>query len=53
LLVFFVALLHFWIMGRPLSASIGAPLTTMILAAATLVGAWIGWRYKAGKPALR
>jgi len=52
LLVLFVALLHFWIMGRPLSASIGAPLTTMMLAAAALVGAWIGWRYKAGKPAL-
>ena len=53
LLVLLVALLHFWLMGRPLSASIGAPLTTMILGAAALAGAWIGWRYKAGKPALR
>ena len=53
LLVLFVALMHFWVMGRPLSASIGAPLTTMILAAAALAGAWIGWRYKAGKPTPR
>jgi hypothetical protein len=53
LLVLLVALMHFWVMGRPLSASIGAPLTTMILAAAALAGAWIGWRYKAGKPTPR
>jgi hypothetical protein len=52
-LVLLIALLHYWVMGRPLSASIGAPLTTLIIIASALVGAWLGWRYKAGKPMLR
>jgi hypothetical protein len=53
LLVLLVALLHFWVMGRPLSASIGGPLTTLLLFAAALAGALIGWRYRARRPALR
>ncbi len=53
LLVLLVALLHFWVMGRPLSASIGGPLTTLLLLAVALGGALIGWRYKARNPVLR
>lgn len=53
LLVVLVALLHFWLMGRPLSASISAPLTTLIIGAAALAGAFLGWRYKAGKRTVR
>ncbi len=45
-LVLIGALLHFWILGRPLSASIGAPLTTLVL----IAGA-IAWRLDG--PALR
>ena len=53
LLMVLVALLHFWLMGRPLSASIGAPLTTLIIGAAALTGAFLGWRYKAGTRPVR
>jgi TIR domain-containing protein len=53
LLVVLVALLHFWLLGRPLSASIGAPLTTLTIGAAALAGALLGWRYKAGKRTVR
>ena len=53
LLVVLVALLHFWLMGRPLSASIGAPLTTLIIGAAALTGAFLGWRYKTGTRPVR
>jgi hypothetical protein len=51
LLVLLVALLHFWVMGRPLSASIGGPLTTLLIVVASLASALIGWRYKAQNPA--
>jgi hypothetical protein len=43
------ALLHFWSLGRPLSASIGAPLTTLVLFAGAIGGAWLGLRYEARK----
>ena len=39
------ALLHFWILGRPLSASIGAPLTTLLLIGGSILGVWIGLDY--------
>jgi len=52
-LVLFGALLHFWILGRPLSASIGAPLTTLVLIAGAIAGAWMGLRYEARKRKLR
>jgi hypothetical protein len=51
-LVLLLALLHYWVMGRPLSASIGAPLTTLMIIASALAGAWLGWRYKAGTRAV-
>jgi hypothetical protein len=50
-LMLLLALLHFWIMGRPLSASIGAPLTTLLLIASAALGLWLGWRYRARKSA--
>ncbi len=49
MLLLLVALLHFWMLGRPLSASIGTPLTTLILFAGAIIGAWIGLRYEARK----
>ncbi len=52
-LVLIVALLHFWLLGRPLSASIGAPLTTLVLIAGSIAGAWLGLRYEARKRKLR
>jgi TIR domain len=49
-----VALLHFWLLARPLAASIGGPSTTMILiAAAVLFGGWAGFKYEAWKRRLR
>ncbi len=48
-----IALLHFWVLGRPLSASIGAPLTTLILFFGAIIGAWLGLRYEARKRKLR
>jgi len=38
------ALLHFWTLGRPLSASIGAPLTSLLLLGGSILGVWIGLR---------
>jgi len=48
-LILIFALMHYWILARPLSASIGGPLTTLILIAGALLGAWIGVRYEALK----
>jgi hypothetical protein len=48
-----VALLHHWILGRPLSASIGGLLTTLILIAALLLGGWVGLKYEARTRQLR
>jgi hypothetical protein len=41
------ALLHFWLLERPLSASIGGPITTLMLIAGLLFGGWAGLRYEA------
>ena len=41
------ALVHFWMLGRPLSASIGGPVTTLILIAAAMFGVWAGLAYEA------
>jgi len=41
------ALVHFWILQRPLSASIGVPTTTLLLILGAALGAWIGLLYKA------
>lgn len=48
-LILIFALMHYWILARPLSASIGGPLTTLILIAGALLGAGIGVRYEALK----
>lgn len=53
MLLLLIALLHHWVLGRPLSASIGAPLTTLILFAGAIVGAWLGLRYEARKRKLQ
>ena len=53
LLVLALALAHFWILARPLSASIGAPLTTLLLLAAAALGVWLGLRYEARKRRFR
>jgi TIR domain len=52
-LVLIVALVHFWMLARPLSASIGGPLTTLLLIVAALLGAWIGLHYRSRKRLLR
>jgi hypothetical protein len=41
------ALVHFWILARPLSASIGAPATTLLLVLATILGVGAGLLYEA------
>ncbi len=52
-LVLAVALVHFWVFARPLSASIGAPLTTALLVIGAVAGAWLGLRVEARKRTLR
>lgn len=52
-LVLVLALAHYWILARPLSASIGAPLTTLLLIAGAALGAWLGLRYEARKRKFR
>jgi hypothetical protein len=41
------ALVHFWVLARPLSASIGAPATTLLLFLGAILGAGIGLLYEA------
>jgi hypothetical protein len=48
-----VALAHYWVLGRPLSASIGGPLTTLLLILAAIAGFWLGLRYETRKRKLR
>jgi hypothetical protein len=47
------ALVHFWVLARPLSASIGGPLTTLMLIAGALAGALMGLRYETWKRKFR
>ena len=42
-----LALLHFRLLARPLSVSIGEAATTLLLIAAPLLGAWVGLRREA------
>lgn len=44
-----IALVHFWILALPLSASIGDPATTLMLIVSPILGAWIGLVYEARK----
>lgn len=43
------ALAHLWVFARPLSASIGAPATTILLIVGAIVGAWMGLGYELRK----
>jgi hypothetical protein len=53
-LLLVAALVHFSVLGRPLSASIGGPVATLILIASSLIcGVWLGLSYEARKRALR
>lgn len=47
MLLLTAALVHFWIVGRPLSASIGDAATTLLLIAGALAGAALGFGYGA------
>jgi TIR domain len=43
------ALVHSWLLARPLSASIGGPETMLLLIAGLLLGGWLGLRYESRK----
>lgn len=47
MLLLTAALAHFWIVGRPLSASIGEAATTLLLIAGALAGVAVGFGYGA------
>ena len=50
LLLGLLAVLHFALLGRPLSVSLGDPAaTTLLLVAAPILGAWLGLAYEARK----
>jgi hypothetical protein len=49
LLTLAAALVHHAVLARPLSASLGAPLTALLLIGATIGGLWLGLRYEARK----
>ncbi len=42
-------LIHNFALARPLAASIGAPLTELMLIATPILGGWVGWRYEVWK----
>jgi hypothetical protein len=48
-LVLAIALAHFWILARPLSLSIGTPLTTLLIMSGIALGAVLGWLYAGRK----
>ena len=52
-LLLVAALAHFWVLARPLSASIGGPLTTLLLIGGTICGFWLGLRYAARRRKFR
>jgi hypothetical protein len=39
------AVMHFWLLGQPVSASIGDDATTAVLVAALVAGTWLGWLF--------
>jgi hypothetical protein len=47
------ALTHYWLLARPLSASLGAPVTTLLLIACSALGFAAGLRYGARRHRLR
>jgi len=52
-LLLVAALVHFWLLARPFSASIGGPLTTLLLIGGMTCGFWLGLRYEARKRKFR
>jgi hypothetical protein len=48
-----MALVHHAVLARPISASVGGPLTTLLLIGGTICGLWLGLRYEARKRKLR
>jgi hypothetical protein len=52
-LMLIVSLVHYWMLARPISASVGGPVTAMILAVSLIFGGWMGLRYEARKRGLR
>ena len=48
-LLAFGAQIHKWLLSRPLESSIGDPATTILLIASAILGAWMGFRYEAGR----
>ena len=52
-LMLIVSLVHYWMLARPISASVGGPVTAMILALTLIFGGWMGLRYEARKRRLR
>ena len=52
-LLLLAALVHFWALARPISASIGGPLTTLLLIGGMICGFWLGLRYEARKRKFR
>jgi hypothetical protein len=46
LIILAIALLHHAALARPLSASIGGPLTTLLLVGVAICGLWLGLRYE-------
>ena len=52
-LLLVAALAHFLVLARPLSASIGGPLTTLLLIGGAICGFWLGLRYEARRRKFR
>ena len=52
-LMIIVSLVHYSMLARPLSASVGGPLTAMMVTVSLIFGGWIGLRYEARKRRLR
>jgi TIR domain len=48
-----IALLHFWLLARPLSVSIGMPMTVLMIVITIILGGWAGIRHAARRPARR
>jgi hypothetical protein len=48
-----MALVHHAVLARPISASVGGPLTTLLLIGGTICGLWLGLRYEARKRKFR
>lgn len=52
-LMVIVSLVHYWMLARPISASVGGPVTAMMLTVSLIVGGLMGLRYEARKRRLQ